>query len=581
MNSLKHINKYFIKYKWRLLFGIIFITISNAFGIVPAQYIRKSLNIILETGLTSNSANDLLIYSGLILLMALLRGVFLFFTRQTIIVMSRLIETDLKNEIYNHYQQLPISFYRKNNTGDLMARISEDVSMVRMYIGPGIMYGLNLIVLFALTISYMLMINAKLTFYVLAPLPILSLSIYFVSDRMNKKSTEIQKQLSVLSTFVQEAFSGIRVIKSFVREQSTENTFSEMSENYKQKSLKLTLINSIFLPVIMFLIGLSTILAVYVGGIEVEKGTISVGHIAEFILYVNLLTWPVTSLGWITSIVQRAAASQERINEFLNVKNNIVSGKHLPQSINGSIEFKNVRFTYDDTSLEALKGVSFKIEDGKVLGILGKTGSGKSTIANAICRLYDVSDGEILIDNISINEYDIKFLRQQIGYVPQDVFLFSDTILNNILFGTKNMTLNDAEFVAKKADVHDNIMQFPKGYNTKIGERGVMLSGGQKQRISIARALIKNPSIYIFDDALSAVDTKTENTILENIKNSTKGKTTIMISHRVSTLKFADYIVFLDNGKIIEEGTHDQLFEKQGEYYELYLKQNDNVQTKG
>jgi len=527
----------------------------------------------IQDNMYSIFAGSILIYAVLILVMALLRGVFLFMVRQTIIVMSRLIEYDLKNEVYSHYQSLPLSFYRRNNTGDLMNRISEDVSKVRMYLGPSIMYGLNLITLFAILIPYMLSINVTLTIYALIPLPILSVSIYYVNNIINKRSEEIQISQSGLSTFAQEAFSGIRVLKSFTREKESVNKFTKESNEYKDKSLALTKVQALFFPLIMGLIGLSTILTVFAGSKEVINGSLTFGNIAEFIIYVNLLTWPVTSLGWISSIIQRAAASQKRLNEFLKTKNDIVSVKNVSKSLQGEIEFKNVDFTYPDSGIEALKDVSFQVKPGESLAIIGTTGSGKSTIANLISRMYDTTSGSIYVDGANIKDYDLVSLRKQIGYVPQDVFLFSDTIYNNIGFGAVDANEESIINAAKEADVYKNIMDFPNGFNTRVGERGITLSGGQKQRVSIARAISRNPKILMLDDALSAVDTKTENTILNSMKKIMKGRTSIIISHRVSSAKLADKIIVLDEGKVIEKGTNESLMKKNGAFRELYEKQ--------
>jgi len=518
-------------------------------------------------------AESVFFYALLILIMALLRGAFLFLTRQTIIVMSRLVEYDLKNEIYEHYQTLPLSFYRRNNTGDLMNRISEDVSRVRMFFGPCLMYGINLIVLFLILIPYMFSVNATLTLYALIPLPFLSFSIYYVNNIINRRSEEIQKSLSGLSTFVQEAFSGIRVIKSFVREDDSINKFTGASNDYKDKSLKLTSINALFFPLIMGLIGFSTILVVYIGGAEVMRGTVSFGNIAEFIIYVNLLTWPVTALGWITSITQRAEASQKRINEFLKEKNDIVSTKNITTEIDGGIKFENVSFVYPDSGIKALDEISFEIEKGKSLAIIGTTGSGKSTIANLMGRMYDVDSGQILIDNKNIKEYNLFNLRGQMGFVPQDVFLFSDTLFNNIAFGLSDYNPDTILKAAKDADLSENIERFPDGFNTKIGERGITLSGGQKQRLSIARALAREPKILILDDALSAVDTNTENTILKSMEKIMENRTSVIISHRISSAKLADKIIVLDEGKVIERGTNDSLLAANGVYKDLYEKQ--------
>lgn len=509
------------------------------------------------------------------MLSALMRGFFLFLVRQTLIVMSRLIEYDLKNEVFWHYQTLPLEFYRRNNTGDLMARISEDVSKVRMFLGPAIMYGLNLVVLFCTVLPIMYFVNPKLTLYTLIPLPLLSVSIYFVSDRMNKKSEAIQKSLSGMSSFVQEAFSGIRVIKAFNREPDSTKRFAQASNEYKTKSLELVLVNAFFMPVITTLIGLSVIIVIYVGGIEVLEGAISLGNIAEFILYVNMLTWPVTSLGWITSIVQRAAASQRRINEFLQTPNPIVSEKNLEDGLNGNIAFENVSLLYADTGIAAIKNISFEIGKGQSLAIIGTTGSGKSTIANLICRLYDVTEGVIKIDNINIKDFAPAYLRSQIGYVPQEVFLFSEDIKSNISFGIKDeIGVKDIWEAVEMADLKQNIEGFEDGLETMLGERGINLSGGQKQRVSIARALIRKPKILILDDCLSAVDTKTEYNILNNLNHLMEGRTSLIISHRVSSAKLADKIIVIDDGVIIEEGKHEDLLAANGIYKELFDKQS-------
>lgn len=587
MKELAYLNKYLIKYKFHILLGLVFIVISNVFQILPAQLVRYAINLVVDNisiyknfeGLTLQEeiyegfTASILIYGAVMLLMALLRGVFLFMVRQTIIVMSRLIEFDLKNEIYNHYQSLPLSFYRKNNTGDLMNRISEDVGKVRMYLGPSIMYGLNMVTLVLMLVPIMFSINVKLTLYALIPLPILSISIYYVNNIINKRSEEIQRSQSGLSTYVQEAFSGIRVLKSFTRESDSAAKFRVESDNYKNKSLGLTKVQALFFPLILGLIGLSTILTVYAGSAEVIEGSLTFGNIAEFIIYVNMLTWPVTSLGWISSIIQRAEASQKRINEFLYTQNHIVSEKNVEQSIKGEIEFKDVSFVYPDSGVKALKNITFSIQPGKSVAVIGTTGSGKSTLANLITRMYDATEGEVLIDGRSIKDYNIHSLRSQIGYVPQDVFLFSDTIFNNISFGADDVEEERIIQATREADVYDNIQRFPNGMNTMLGERGITLSGGQKQRVSIARAIVRNPKILILDDALSAVDTKTENTILNSMKKIMKGRTSLIISHRVSSAKLADKIIFLHEGKVLEEGTHDRLLEQNGPYKELYEKQ--------
>lgn len=587
MKELKYLNKYLIKYKWHIILGTIFVIISNIFQIVPGPLVRLAIDLVvdnirlyqtfegteLQPDFFKVFAFGILVYAGLILLMALLRGVFLYFMRQTLIVMSRLVEFDLKNEIFEHYQVLPLSFYRRNNTGDLMNRISEDVGRVRMYLGPAIMYGLTLVTLFMMLIPFMFRISAELTWYALSPLPLLSLSIFLVNNKVEKRAEQIQESQSRLSTFVQEAFSGIRVLKSFNREQESIGRFDIETDEYRKQSLRLTKVQSLFFPLIMGLIGLSTILTVYAGSSEVIRGNLTFGNIAEFIIYVNLLTWPVTSLGWTTSLVQRAEVSQKRINEFLKTETNIVSEKNLVREIQGKVEFRNVSFIYPDTGIKALRNISFTINPGESLAIIGTTGAGKSTISNLVSRLYDVRDGEILIDDIPITHYDLHTLRSQIGYVPQDVFLFSDTIFNNIGFGIKNPDEPKVIQAAKDADVYDNIMRFPQGFNTRVGERGITLSGGQKQRVSIARAIVREPKILMLDDALSAVDTKTENNILNSMKRIMEGRTTIIISHRVSSAKLANKIVVLIDGTIIEEGTHESLLMKDGLYKDLFEKQ--------
>ena len=554
---------------------------------MPAVLVRYSFDLLkgnyelfklfdgfdLQTDAYALFAKSIWILGILILISALLRGVFMFFMRQTIIVMSRIIEYDLKNEIFEHYQSLPLSFYRKNNTGDLMNRISEDVSKVRMYFGPAIMYGITLFTLFLMVIPFMFSINFKLTIYSLIPLPILSLSIYLVNNVIHKRSEKIQESLSNLSTFVQEAFSGIRVIKAFDREEDINLQFEKESTDYKNKSLKLAFVQAVFFPLIMSLIGLSVILTIYIGGVEVFNGSISTGVIAEFIIYVNLLTWPVAALGWITSIIQQAAASQKRINEFLKTKTDIISTENLEKNLAGTIEFENVDFIYPDSGIHALKNISFKVNQGESVAIIGNTGAGKSTLANLICRMYDISSGSLKIDGRSIEKYNLSCLRSQIGFVPQDVFLFSDSIRNNIAFGNPGMNEEKIIQAAKDADLLNNIADLPNGFDTRVGERGITLSGGQKQRVSIARAVAREPKILILDDALSAVDTKTENTILEAMAKIMKGRTSLIISHRVSSAKLASKIIVLLDGSIIEQGSHEDLLEKNGAYKAIYDKQ--------
>jgi ATP-binding cassette subfamily B protein len=587
MKELGYLNKYLLKYKWHLIWGLVFVLISNIFQILPAQMVRYSIDLVvdniriyrsfdgshLQPGFFQVFARGILIYAILILLMALLRGVFLYFQRQTLIVMSRLIEYDLKNEIFEHYQTLPISFYRKNNTGDLMNRISEDVGRVRMYLGPAIMYGLTMISLFAMILPIMFSISPKLTLYSVLPLPLLSIGIFYVNNIIEMRSEEIQKSQSRLSTFVQEAFSGIRVLKSFTREKESVSNFTRESEEYKRQSIKLTKVEALFYPIVLALVGLSVILTVYAGSVEVINGSLTIGNIAEFIMYVNILTWPVTLLGWTSSQVKRAEASQKRINEFLKQKTDIFSDRNLEREIVGNVEFTNVYFTYPDTGVQALKNISFTIHRGESLAIIGTTGSGKSTIANLVSRLYDVTAGEVTIDGIPIKDFNLVCLRRQVGVVPQDVFLFSDTIYNNIGFGLDQPEESKVFQAAKDADVFDNIQSFPKGFSTRVGERGITLSGGQKQRVSIARAVAREPKILILDDALSAVDTKTENNILNSMKKIMVGRTSIIISHRVSSAKLANKILVIHDGMIVEEGTHESLLTRGGVYKELYEKQ--------
>ena len=587
MKELSSLNPYLAKYKYRILFGFIFIALSNWFGVFPAQIIRLAFDLVKDNlanyQLTKGFENQAILksiiiqiawlFGLLIVLIAIIKGVFMFFMRQTIIVVSRLIEYDLKNVIYQKYQELSLSFYRINNTGDLMNRVSEDVSRVRMYIGPAIMYTLNLIVLFVLVISTMISVNPMLTFYALLPLPLLFVAIYYVQNTINTKSENIQAQLSILTTTVQETFSGIRIIKAFGREQQLADRFAADSEAYKTKSMELVKVQAIFFPTILGLIGISTLLTVYFGGKEVINGSITAGNIAEFIVYVNILTWPVASVGWVTSLVQRAAASQKRINEFLDITPEITNPSSIPFEFTNSIEFKNVSFTYPETNIKAIDELSFTLFKGQTLAIVGKTGSGKSTISNLISRMIDVSSGSILIDNQDIKNINLNDWRNQIGIVPQEVFLFSDSIQNNITFGKDACETADIHHAAQMAGVYDSIIAFPNGFETLLGERGITLSGGQKQRVSIARAFIKNPTLLLFDDALSAVDTQTEERILSNLANTRKDATNILISHRISTLKNADMILYLANGKVAEMGSHETLLANKGPYYELYQMQ--------
>jgi len=587
MKELKFLNKYLQKYRNRLLIGAFFVIISNIFLLFPAQIIRIAFDLVNENINSSFLLNGFegqddyksfiggmsLLLGGIFLILALIRGLFLFLMRQTIIVVSRLIEYDLKNEIYAHYQVLSLAFYRRENTGDLMARATEDVSRVRMYLGPAIMYTINTVVLFVLVIGIMLRINVELTLFTILPLPFLSILIYKVNSVINSKSEEIQTQLSKLSNFVQEAFSGIRVIKSYRREKRFETNFESESQFYKEKSMGLARVQALFYPTMLLLIGLSTTFTVFIGGIQVHRGTVSPGTIAEFILYITQLTMPVTSLGWVTSLVQRAAASQKRINEFLKTQPDLVSKTEALRNPKGHIEFKNVSFTYPETGIQAIQNLSLEVYPGQVLAILGKTGSGKTTLANLLTRMYDVDSGQILLDGLDIREYNLQNLRNSIGFVPQDVFLFSDTIENNIAFGLDTLNSQNVENAARSALVYNDIIQFPKGFQTFVGERGITLSGGQKQRVSISRALIKESPILVFDDCLSAVDTATEEEILKNLGKIKAGRTFILISHRVSTIKNADIILVMDQGKIIESGNHSSLMLEQGAYFELFEKQ--------
>jgi ATP-binding cassette subfamily B protein len=520
-----------------------------------------------------------LLAGGLVLLAAVLRGVFLFFTRQTLIIMSRYVEFEQKNLLYQQYQSLSLSFFRTHSTGDMMSRITEDVSKVRMYTGPGIMYTINTITLFIMVIVTMLWVNVELTLYAILPLPLLCFAIYKVESLVTRKSTQIQEKLADLTAFTQETFSGIRSVKSYVREDAVTEVFNRQSGEYRDRSMELVKINALFFPSIILLIGMSTIFTFWIGGEQIIKGVLSVGNIAEFIIYVNLLTWPVASLGWVTTLIQQAGASQKRINTFMDAKSEITSpleGAELDPHAGISLSFKQVSFTYPVTGIKALQAVSFEIHSGKTLAIVGKTGSGKSSLANHILRMFDPQQGEILINQKPITEYKLESLRKAIGYVPQDVLLFSDTIMANISFGKPSASMAEIEAAAKFAAVEDNILSFPEQYNTIVGEKGVMLSGGQKQRVSLARAIIKSPGLLILDDALSAVDTKTEEDILNALQQRQQlpdPPTVLLISHRISTVKSADLILVMDHGKIIETGTHSELLALQGDYAELYRKQ--------
>lgn len=587
MKDLSTLNKYFYKYRWRLLIGTLFVIASNFFSVLQPRVVRYALDMVyenikmyglydgfeLQSELFSDLGRTLLMFGALMLILALIMGIFMYFMRQTIIVMSRLIEYDLRNEIFTHYEKLNLAFYKRNNTGDLMARISEDVSKVRMYLGPAIMYGINLVSLFALVIYSMLSVNVELTLWALAPLPILSFSIYYVSRMINKKSTEIQTQLSVLNSSAQEVYSGIRVVKSYVQERPMVKFFSKESDIFKEKSMDLAKIQAMFYPLMLILVGISTILTIYIGGLKVAAGTVTPGNIAEFIIYTNMLTWPVTALGWIASIIQSAAASQKRINEFLEAEPEIIENDAEYSKLAGAVEFNDVTFVYPDTGIKALENVNFKLEPGQKMAIIGRTGSGKTTIVDLLVRMYDVTDGQILIDNKNIQSLSLSSLRQNIGYVPQDVFLFSDSIAQNVAFGKEDATQAEIEQYTKYASVYNDIKEFPQGFETLVGERGVTLSGGQKQRVSIARALIKQPDILILDDSLSAVDTTTEKRILNYLEKAMADKTAIIITHRIYNLLDFDKIIVLKDGKITESGTHDELLENKGFYFEMYEQQ--------
>jgi len=603
MKHLAYLNKFLYKYRWRLIPGIFFVIITNIFAVLLGPVIDMAFNIVADnintyqlfSGFSRQTAiyevfgSILLLFGALVFLLSLLKGLFLFFMRQTIILMSRHIEYDLKNEIYNHYQQLSLAFYRRHNTGDLMNRVTEDVSRVRMYLGPGIMYTLNTIVLFVMVIYLMLTVNVRLAIFSILPLPILVIIIFYINNIINFRSEKIQERLSILSSFVQENFSGIRVIKSYVRETFVRKNFAAESEHYKTHSMALVKVQALFYPMMLLLVGLSNVIIMYVGGVEVMKGSITAGNVAEFVVYLNMLMFPVMSLGWVTSLIQRAAASQKRINEFLHQQPEVISGqwadgsgqlknlqtanRGLPTEITGNIVFDNVSFIYPDTGIQALSNVSFTVNPGQMVAIIGHTGSGKSTIANLLMRMYDSTGGQVLVDGTPLPQVNLNSYRSQIGFVPQEVFLFSDTIANNIAFSADVLDMPKVKQAAKDAAVYDNIKELEKGFETLIGERGITLSGGQKQRVSIARAIVKQPQLLIFDDCLSAVDTRTEEEILNNLGRVMKDKTSIIISHRISTIKNADKILVMEKGGIIEQGNHAYLMNKKGTYFELYEKQ--------
>jgi ATP-binding cassette, subfamily B, multidrug efflux pump len=580
LKELQYINKYFYKYRWRLLLGILFVTASNYFAILIPKKIGQSLDFVQEKvyavkqstspDLIDELGRELFFYGCIVISFMILKGLFMFLMRQTIIVTSRLIEYDMRKELYDHLQSLDTNYYKSNRTGDIMARISEDVNKVRNYLGPGILYGINLVSLFLMTIYAMFNVDVKLALYTLIPLPILSISIYYVSSLINQKSAIIQGYVSKLTTISQEVFSGIRVIKSYGKEDNFTSVFENESKVLKDKSMDLAKVNAYFFPLMILLINMSTLIVLFVGGNQVAAGQIRPSAIAEFIIYVNMLTWPVTSIGWIASIVQEAEASQFRINEILAAKNTLTTGDHIPQKIEGNIVFKNVHFTYEQTGTQALKNLNINIASGQKVAFVGRTASGKSTIAELLLRMYDLSTGEITLDGLPIQRYKKEELRRRIGYVPQDVFLFSDNVYNNIGFGLETIDKASIEKMAENVAVKEDILRLSDGFDTVVGERGVTLSGGQKQRISIARALIKNPDIIILDDCLSAVDTETEHLILDYLDEGLGHKTTIVITHRLTSLQNFDQIYFLEDGEIVEHGTHAELMDKQAYYYDLY-----------
>jgi ATP-binding cassette subfamily B protein len=583
MQALKYLNKYLIKYKWLLGVGALFVIISVVFKLFPALLIRNSFDTIAEvienykTGQVQNDIVrwELIKYGLYIIASAILQGIFMYFMRQTIVVMSRHIEYDLKNIVFDQYQRLTQRFFKQNNTGDLMNRISEDVGKVRMYVGPAIMYALNTGFTIILVISIMLSVSPKLTLLTLAPLPLLAFLIYKVANLINIKSLAVQEQLSTLSTFSQESFSGMRVIKSYHKLNWFGNKFEEEALKYRAVNEELFRVNATFQPIMILMVGISTLLTIFVGGKLYFAGEITAGNITEFIYYVNLLTWPIASIGWVTSLVQSAAASMERLNEFLSEEPDFKSGEYIPDSFQGTIEFRNVSFTYPNSGITALQNVSFTLAAGESLGILGKTGAGKSTITSLIVRQYDPNSGQILVDGMDLTQWHLPTLKSYLGWVPQEAFLFSDTISKNISFGLDESEEENIQNAAKAAGVHENIVEFPNAYETKVGERGVTLSGGQKQRISIARALAKNPKLMVFDDCLSAVDTETEELILGNIKQATSSISSLIIAHRVSSVKHCDQIICLENGAVIEKGNHAELENAGGHYSELIALQLD------
>lgn len=586
MKQLFTLNRFFVKYKWHLILGILFVTGSNYYAILIPQKVREALDLVqqkitiykelnpsLKDAFYDDLGHSLLMFGLIVTGYVILKGLLMYFMRQTIIVMSRLIEYDMRKEIYAHLQSLDQTFYRKYQTGDIMARISEDVSKVRNYLGPGLLYGINLISLFIMTIYAMLQVDIVLTLFALLPLPILSISIYYVSNLINEKSTLIQQQLSVLTNTAQETYSGIRVVKSYVKEDQFSQFFEDQSEEYKKRSLALAKIESYFQPLMMLLIALSTLLVVMVGGYRVYSGNLTPGNIAEFILYVNMLTWPVTAIGWIASVIQEAEASQTRINEIMDIRPEITNKNNDSYQIEGDIEFRNVSFTYPNTGIKALNNLNFTIKKGQKVAVMGKTASGKTTIAELLTRMFDVTEGQILIDGKDIRDHNLSILRDRIANVPQDVFLFSDTIKSNVAFGHPQADMEDIERYTQYASVQEDILKLPEKFETMVGERGVTLSGGQKQRVSIARAFIKKPDIVILDDALSAVDTATEQNILSYFQESLRDKTAIIITHRANNLLNYDKILVIDHGCLVEEGSHEELINQSGFYNSIYRQQ--------
>ncbi len=585
MKELIYLNKYFIRYKWRLLAGVLFVISANALSVYNPIITKNAVNLIVQNlkNVNTNEQLNEALRSQIgtqvfwlflkYLFVAFCAGGFTFLMRQTIIVVSRLVEFDMKNELYAHYQQLDLAFYRKNNTGDLMNRITEDVSKVRMYIGPALMYTVNLFFTISFALGSMFLISPKLTLWVLIPLPFLSVTIYIINGQIGKYSARIQEKLSDLTTNAQETFSGIRVVQAYSREKEMLRFFESESEEYRKRQITLARIDSLFFPVMTFLVGCSIVIVVFVGGMEAGQGNLSVGDITAFFMYTNMLMWPVSSLGFTVSMIQRAIISQRRISAFLNQPSSITHGKGVERDIKGEITFDHVSFTYPDTGIRALKDVSFKVKAGQRLAIIGRTGSGKSTIADLILRMYNTTSGNILVDGIEISDYKTGSLRRQIGFVPQDMFLFSETITENISFGVKDVSKDNAMRFAGYAAIANEIESFPQGYETMVGERGVTLSGGQKQRISIARALIKQPNVLLLDDCLSAVDTATEKQIQQNLDEVLAGKTAIIITHRIFSLIHFDNIAVLDDGRIAEQGTHAELLKANGVYAEIYEKQ--------